>query len=219
MRVLYRLLGGLLLTIACLSAQAAATRIEIDSYGPLQGSDPFAVGVPWGVLSTTVFNAGDGNFSLSNPYPGNSDYVDSVAVWFDAFSQFPNPTPWIRLEFSTDRLGVPLDVGVYENAQRFPFNVDGHPGLDYANSGHGFNTIDGRFQIFDATRDAQGDIISFAASFEIFGYPAPHPSPLVGGRVWYNSDAVMSSVPEPGTLLMAMLSLGCMTVAMRSRRQ
>lgn len=207
---------GFALTVVCLGAQAV-TKLEIDSYNSI-GSEPYATGVPWEYKGTTTFGTNDGTFALSYPYSGNSDYANSVSIGFDSFKPYSEGGRWIDVDFSTDKLNVPLAVGVYEGAQRFPFNAPGHPGLDLTDTGGGFNTLDGRFQIYDLVRNAQGNITSFAASFEIYNYPAPSNSPLVGGRVWYNSDVAIPAVPEPETWVMVVLGLAGLGTAARRHR-
>ena len=55
-------------------------------------------------------------------------------------------TDW-RLIFDSSSLGTPLVPGVYENAMRWPFATDGHPGIDIGGNARGCNTIAGRFQV------------------------------------------------------------------------
>lgn len=207
---------GFALTAVCLGAQAI-TRLEIDIYNSI-GSEPDATGVPWEYKSTTAFTTNDGTFGLWYPYRGNSDHVNSVSIGFDSFNPYSVGGRWIDVSFSTDKLKLPLAVGVYEGAQRFPFNDPGHPGLDFTDTGAGFNTLDGRFQIYDLVRNAQGIITSFAASFEISEPPAPITSPLVGGRIWFNSDVAIPAVPEPEVWLMVVFGLAGLRTALRKRQ-
>jgi hypothetical protein len=195
MRKPTKLLAGLTMAALCLTAEAK-TQLELDSYGSA-GPIPYASGVPWEYKGTQTFTTEDGSFSLNRPYPGNPDYANSLYVSFDTNASYAGRERWIDLSFSTDQLGVPLAEGTYTGAQRFPFNDPGHPGLDMSDTGGGFNTLDGWFQIFDVQRNDQGAVIAFAASFKIFDYPAPADSPLIGGRIWYNSDAVIAPVPIP----------------------
>ncbi|HSR98178.1 MAG TPA: hypothetical protein VLM79_14065, partial [Kofleriaceae bacterium] len=55
-------------------------------------------------------------------------------------------TQWF-LDFDSSQLGAPLAPGVYENATRWPFNTEGHPGIDVFGNGRGCNKIAGRFQV------------------------------------------------------------------------
>lgn len=201
-------LAALLTCTACLTAQAT-TRLELDRYGAI-GPDPYAFGAPWGLKRTEVFTVDDGVFSMGNTS------ANSVRVSFRSSAGAPLSNRRISVSFSTDMLGVPLQVGTYLDAERFPFNAPGHPGLDLTDTGSGFNTLDGQFRIFDVQRNASGKVTSFAASFEIFNQPAPTGSPLLGGRVWYNSDARIPAVPEPGTwLLFAVGAAGLMASSRR----
>ena len=51
---------------------------------------------------------------------------------------------------STDSLGTPLAVGVYEMAQRASFTDPGRPGLDLAGAGRGCGAVVGRFEILES---------------------------------------------------------------------
>jgi hypothetical protein len=72
---------------------------------------------------------------------------------------------WWDTDFSSVQLNTSLTPGVYEMAQREPFAQPGHPGLEVTGDGRGCNTISGRFQIHDHTRDATG-VVSATVSFE-----------------------------------------------------
>ena len=56
-------------------------------------------------------------------------------------------------------------VGLYERAQRIPFNSQGHPGIEITNGG-GCNQIDGTFEVRELETDVDGSVIRFAANFE-----------------------------------------------------
>lgn len=49
--------------------------------------------------------------------------------------------------------GQALAVGDYPAAQRTPFRVPGHPGIDISGSGRGCNTIEGEFSVLDIAPD------------------------------------------------------------------
>ncbi|HEX8088148.1 MAG TPA: hypothetical protein VF762_04805 [Blastocatellia bacterium] len=93
------------------------------------------------------------------------------------------------LDFSTANLGKGLAPGVYENAQRAPFEAAGHPGFDVAGEGRGRNMLTGRFTILDAKFDYSGEqpqIISFAAKFE---QHCEGGTSALFGSIYYNSLA------------------------------
>jgi PEP-CTERM motif len=211
-----QILTGVALTAVCMAAQAV-TKLEIDSHGAI-GNDPYAFGVPWERKATTVYTTADGNFSIRPSYiEGANGYA--ALLNFQTFDAYAPGSTRISLDFATAEPGEPLAVGVYEGAQRFGFNDPGRPGLDYTNTGGGFNTLSGRFEVFDVSRDSQGNFISFAASFEIFNYPAPAGSPLVSGRVWFNSDVTIPAVPEPQTWMMGLLGLAGLAGAVRQKHR
>ena len=60
---------------------------------------------------------------------------------------------------------VPLRPGDYENAQRFPFQPPGVPGLSVYGGG-GCNTLTGRFVVSKAAYDLSGNVKHVAADFE-----------------------------------------------------
>jgi len=76
-----------------------------------------------------------------------------------------NQGAWWTLDFDSSQLMVPLDVGVYEGAERYPFESPGHPGIDVSGDGRGCNTISGRFEVHDIASDASG-LVSATVSFE-----------------------------------------------------
>jgi hypothetical protein len=60
----------------------------------------------------------------------------------------------------------PLAAGTYENAQRYPFQTFGAPGLDIDGAGRGCNTISGRFVIDDVVYSTTGAVQRFGAEFQ-----------------------------------------------------
>ena len=59
-----------------------------------------------------------------------------------------------------------LTKGVYSNAQAFPFQAQGFPGLDVDGAGRACNTVTGNFNVLQASYDTAGNVKSFAADFE-----------------------------------------------------
>ena len=99
-----------------------------------------------------LLTVGDGTFGTTR----NFDQGVSVAIndgdsWNLDFAGYSNTT---------------LVPGAYNNAQRFPFQPAGTPGLDVSGRGSGCNTVTGRFDVLAASYLADGSVRSFAADFE-----------------------------------------------------
>jgi len=94
-------------------------------------SDP---GDDVGLGQTRAFDLDRSNFSMSmNPDAGVSGgYQSSTEFWYFDFAA-PD--------------GAPLEVGLYEDAVRFPFQGPGQPGLDFVLDGRGCNELSGSFDV------------------------------------------------------------------------
>jgi hypothetical protein len=76
-------------------------------------------------------------------------------------------------EFSTNQLGLPIQIGNYPDAERAAFAEQGHPGLDVDGQGRGCDGITGRFVVLDVEA-TPGDseagtmpvVQSFTATFQ-----------------------------------------------------
>ena len=73
---------------------------------------------------------------------------------------------WWDFDFDSSMLGIPLDVGVYDMAERYPFESPDRPGISVGGDGRGCNTITGRFEVHDNTQDGSGNVTSATVSFE-----------------------------------------------------
>ncbi|HEY2941458.1 MAG TPA: FG-GAP-like repeat-containing protein [Vicinamibacteria bacterium] len=62
--------------------------------------------------------------------------------------------------------GGPLVPGIYENAERWPFQSPGAPGLDVSGAGRGCNMLTGRFVVHEVMTEGAGNLTRFAADFE-----------------------------------------------------
>jgi hypothetical protein len=91
--------------------------------------------------------------------------VTETLVHVDIWPTDPNQGEWWDLYFDSAMLSAALDAQVYENAQRWPLEAVGHPGIDVSGDGRGCNTETGRFQIESmvVTNDA---LTTFTATFE-----------------------------------------------------
>jgi hypothetical protein len=113
------------------------------------------------------------------------------------------------LFFGTDGLGIPIQPGVYTDAQRADFALAGHPGLDVSFQNRGSNTLTGNFTITDVsfTRDSSGalSLATFDATFEQHSGGA---TPALFGRIQFNEP--FNAVPEPSSFVL--LGIGTLSV-------
>ncbi len=75
-----------------------------------------------------------------------------------------------------------LKPGLYEEATRFPFNIN-NPGLDFSGNGHGHSQLRGKFVVHQVEWGPNQQVTSFAADFFQIGQG----SPPVYGKVRYYS--------------------------------
>lgn len=61
---------------------------------------------------------------------------------------------WWNLDFDASDLPIDLTPGVYNMAERYPFQSPDHPGLSISGDGRGCNTLTGRFQVHAYDRSA-----------------------------------------------------------------
>jgi hypothetical protein len=111
-------------------------------------------GQPGDFISSGVFLAtiADGIFAPSRNYDnGVSIALNKGDQWETDFAA-PNK--------------VNLTAGDYENAQRFPFQAAGTPGLSVYGAGRGCNTLTGRFVVNKASYAVSGAVKQFSADFE-----------------------------------------------------
>lgn len=127
-----------------------------------------------GLGQEVTFTAADGTFAVS-PNFSNGAQVRFVTPSFTHF--------WtLNLAAANNVL---LQPGAYENAQRWPFQTAGLPGLDFSGDGRGCNTLTGRFDVLEIVRDATGAITQLAANWE---QHCEGMAPALFGQVRYNSD-------------------------------
>jgi len=98
-----------------------------------------------------LITVSDGTFTPTNFANVVSFYINNGDNWE---TDFAGPT--------TARLGP----GNYENAQRYPFQPAGTPGLSVYGAGRGCNTLTGNFRILQAAYNTSSVLESFSANFE-----------------------------------------------------
>jgi hypothetical protein len=133
-----------------------------------------------------------------------------------AISVFQSKDVYSVLTFSTHMLGIAVQKGVYDDAQGFPYESQGRPGLDVMVSSEGSSWLKGSFAITDATfyKDSSGayQLESFAATFDQVSD---------GGRSSISGSVIFSaSVPEPSSIaLCGMAALMGSGIALSRRRR
>jgi len=118
---------------------------------------------------TMQSDAGDYIGAGKNAFYALADGVFSAQLANDNAISITFHTPgyshWWYLNFAAPN-GVPLTVGVYEGATRYPFEASNVPGLSVYGDGRGCNTLTGSFEVKEIHYGANNVIESFWASFE-----------------------------------------------------
>lgn len=119
---------------------------------------------------------------------------------------------WTPIFFSTDKLGIPLQVGHYENVQLWSIATTGHAGFDIGYNNRGGELVGGSFDITELTLTPDGYIQTFAASFDV----AMRDTSTYKGTFAYSISA---PVPEPSTAAMMMLGFASLVSAIGVRNK
>lgn len=98
-----------------------------------------------------LITVSDGVFTPTNSANVVTFNINNGDFWT---TDFAGPT--------TARLGA----GVYANAQRYPFQPAGTPGLSVYGAGRGCNTLTGNFDVLKAGYNSSNILQSFSANFE-----------------------------------------------------
>lgn len=125
----------------------------------------------------------DGTFSATT----NFDSGVSVSLF--------GPVHFWFLDFAAAG-DVPLTVGTYTGATRFPFQAFSQPGLSVDGDGRGCNTLTGSFTVVEINYGASGGVNSFDALFEQHCEGA---TPALRGEIRFNAHPVVA-VTAPSTL-------------------
>jgi MYXO-CTERM domain-containing protein len=166
---LRRRVGALALaaTSLCLAAGAYAEPVARlilhsvagDPIGMGQDFDITYVPLPISFFSANVFRT------------IGSASVQPAGVQFFMGTSASSVTPFAILLFATDQLGIPIEPGVYSNAESAVLGSPGHPGLEISLLTNGCTQLTGNFVVQQATfgpADAAGipTIEKFVVTFE-----------------------------------------------------
>jgi hypothetical protein len=120
----------------------------------------------------------DGSFSAQqNSFQG-------VSLSFNT----PSYEHWWFLDFAAPN-NLPLTVGTYTGAVRFPLQDPNQPGLSVSGDGRGCDTLTGSFQVLEVTYGANNDVDAFDATFEQHCEGA---TPALRGEIRYNASVVVN---------------------------
>lgn len=178
---------ALLLTLSLASDARAGTvtRFTVVDSSPsswvARGYDDYTVtpDLGWTFTAGRNFDNGVSIFLEGPPPPGTT-----VTYW--------------RLNFAAPFEEV-ITPGFYPDFQRFPFQDHDRPGLEFASTGRLDNRASGFFEVFEATYDAGGEVLSFAADFTHYGEENLNNYAIV--EVRYNA------IPEPATAILVLVGL------------
>ncbi len=194
--------AALLVLAASPAARGQWARLVLDSQpgDPIGGGGHFDLIYDINVLPTPRIEA-----IVRRTLPTGEPAMISLAL-----DQNGASNTYSTLAFGTDRLGIPMQPGVYLDARRAAFAPIGHPGLDVSFRNLGCNTLTGSFTVTDATFGPGNEVLSFAVTFE--QHCNGIPPALFGSFTYY-------AVPEPGSVSLAIVGfLQVMCFRFRWRR-
>ena len=172
------LLGLLALSAPTESHATTETRLTIVTSSPTswvaRGFEDYTVSPDIGWTFIPSRNYRDGvSFHIRGPaLPGTT-----VDHWF--------------LDFAAP-FRAEITPGFYPDFQRFPFQDPDRPGLAFGSTGRLDNRASGFFEVFEATYDPSGDVLSFSADFTHFGETNPNNFAIVELR--YNVIPALAQV-------------------------
>jgi len=107
------------------------------------------------------------------------------------------------LDFSTAKLGIPLQAGTYAHAQRAAFADLGYPGLDVTFQNRGSNTLTGNFTINSVSfvPNASNVLVLNSLDVNFEQHSEGHTPALFGHVVYERGDSVLAT-PEPSSVVM-----------------
>jgi len=106
-----------------------------------------------------------GAFTRQSPTAGSGSATDFVSYRVEP--TLSTQGSWWYLDFSSRKLQQMLNEQVYVNAERYPFEPVGQPGLSVTGSGRGCNQSSGSFQIHKLGF-VNDTLVHFEATFEQF---------------------------------------------------
>ena len=121
------------------------TYLSINTYDLQKGNSPRVFTTEHGFFDGEVGNSGAYSGSVNIRFKGLKDNYDLSLIAPD---------------------GGRLARGEYTNAQRYPFQEDGYPGMDFDGNGWGCNKLTGKFTIYEIAYWSSGEIGYLDVKFE-----------------------------------------------------
>ena len=119
----------------------------------------------------------------TSTFNAEQNFDNGVSISIDAAP----PSLFWHLDFATAD-ATPLAVAHYPNAQRFPFQDPGRPGLAVFGDGRAQNELVGEFTVRDVVYGNDDEVISFAATFVQQGLDqGGPPEPPLTGTIQFNT--------------------------------
>jgi len=152
------------------------------------GQSELIEGVPWSIFVNENF---DNGISISLDGPGNWD-IDLAAPG-----------------------GAPLTTGFYANAERFPFQETGNPGLDFSGNGAGYNMLNGYFNILELEFGPDG--LASVLAVDLLQRGENSTTEYDWASLRYNSDIALTTAPVPLPASLWILTLALASLRMIGR--
>lgn len=110
----------------------------------------------------------------------------------------------------------PLTVGFYDNARRVISAPEMNPGMDVSGFSRGYNRLSGWFDVKEVAYAGSGEIVKLAVDFAEYGENLTKSGPALFGSFRFNSDIPLTtSLPEPSSLALTLLSLSAIALGIR----
>lgn len=155
-------------------------------------------------------------------FDSSSNFDQGASIFFDNgdFWRFEFVAPTYDPDTNTNN-GNRLEVGLYDNATRFPFNSPTRPGMSISGNGRGNNTLGGWFDVLDVDYENLGIVSTLAVDFRQFGESEDQTGSSLYGSLRFNSDLpityLTSPVPVPAAVWLFGSGLVFMTSVARRR--
>ncbi len=179
--------------ILLLSMCFAATPVFANTMFSFDSAD-----ISWVGQGESVYVTPDDGYLFTSS--GTQNYISlDIASLNSPFGPEWNPNSGDDYNYWTLDIAAPfndlLEIGLYDNAARYPFQDDDQPGLTLSGNHRGNNRNSGFFEIYELSFDTDGSLACLGVDFTQYGEESQNR--WITGSIHYNT----SPVPEPTTIL------------------